>query len=75
MGERFKSLSAVMLLLTREKDNQEEILFQKRKNTGYCDGFFDLSASGHVEKNESITSCGQLRCTLHRPGRAVQDRQ
>ena len=54
MGERFKSLSAVMLLLTREKDNQEEILFQKRKNTGYCDGFFDLSASGHVEKNESM---------------------
>ena len=54
MGERFKSLSAVMLLLTREKDNQEEILFQKRKNTGYCDGFFDFSASGHVEKNESM---------------------
>ena len=54
MGEKFKTLSAVMLLLTREKDNQEEILFQKRKNTGYCDGFFDLSASGHVEKNESM---------------------
>ena len=54
MSERFKSLSAVMLLLTREKDNNEEILFQKRKNTGYCDGFYDLSASGHVEKNESM---------------------
>lgn len=54
MGERFKSLSAVMLLLTREKDNQEEILFQKRKNTGYCDGFFDFSASGLVEANESM---------------------
>ena len=31
MGERFKSLSAVMLLLTRKTDNNEEILFQKRK--------------------------------------------
>ena len=54
MSERFKSFSAVMLLLTREKENNEEILFQKRKNTGYCDGFFDLSASGHVDANESM---------------------
>ena len=54
MSERFKSFSAVMLLLTREKENNEEILFQKRKNTGYCDGFYDLSASGHVDENESM---------------------
>ena len=54
MGERFKSLSAVMLLLTRKTDNNEEILFQKRKNTGYCDGYYDLSASGHVDDNESM---------------------
>lgn len=53
MRERFKSLSAVMLLLTRKKDAHEEILFQKRQNTGYCDGFYDLSASGHVDANES----------------------
>ncbi len=54
MSERFKSFSAVMLLLTRENGNNEEILFQKRKNTGYCDGFYDLSASGHVDANESM---------------------
>lgn len=54
MGERFKSLSAVMLFLIRKNNNQEEILFQKRKNTGYCDGFYDLSASGHVDANESM---------------------
>lgn len=54
MKERFKSLSAVMLLLTRKNENEEEILFQKRKNTGYCDGFYDLSASGHVDANESM---------------------
>ena len=54
MRERFKSLSAVMLLLTRKKDAHEEILFQKRQNTGYCDGFYDLSASGHVDANESM---------------------
>ena len=54
MRERFKSLSAVMLLLTRKKDAHEEILFQKGQNTGYCDGFYDLSASGHVDANESM---------------------
>lgn len=54
MSERFKSFSAVMLLLTRKNGNNEEILFQKRKNTGYCDGFYDLSASGHVDANESM---------------------
>lgn len=54
MSERFKNPSAVMLLLTRINDGNEEILFQKRKNTGYCDGYYDLSASGHVDADESM---------------------
>jgi len=55
MSERFKSLSAVMLFLVRKnKNDEDEILFQKRKNTGYSDGYYDLSASGHVENNESM---------------------
>lgn len=54
MSDRFMNPSAVMLLLTRVHDGNEEILFQKRKNTGYCDGYYDLSASGHVDANESM---------------------
>ena len=54
MKERFKNPSAVILFLTRIKNGNEELLFQKRKNTGYCDGFYDLSASGHVDANESM---------------------
>ena len=54
MSDRFMNPSAVMLFLTRIHDGNEEILFQKRKNTGYCDGFYDLSASGHVDANESM---------------------
>ena len=54
MSDRFMNPSAVMLLLTRIHDGNEEIIFQKRKNTGYCDGFYDLSASGHVDANESM---------------------
>ncbi len=54
MSERFKTLSAAMLLLSRTSDKGEEILLQKRKNTGYMDGYWDFSASGHVEDNESM---------------------
>ena len=54
MSEKFKTLSAVMLMLLRDGENGEEILLQKRKNTGYCDGFYDFGASGHVEDNESM---------------------
>ena len=55
MKERCKTLSAVMLLLSRINDKgQEEILLQKRKNTGWKDGYWDFSASGHVEKNETM---------------------
>lgn len=45
MKERYKTLSAVILMLIREKNGVEEILLQKRKNTGYMDGYYDLSAS------------------------------
>lgn len=52
--ERFKNPSAVFLILTRIQDGNEEMLFQKRKNTGYCDDFYDMCASGHVDENESM---------------------
>lgn len=45
MKERYRTLSAVMLMLIREKNGVEEILLQKRKNTGYMDGYYDFSAS------------------------------
>ena len=54
MKKRFENPSAVMLILSRMQNGSEEILFQKRKNTGYCDGYYDLSASGHVDANESM---------------------
>ena len=54
--ERFKAFSAVGLMLMRNNNGKEEILLQKRKNTGYCDGCYDFSATGHVEDGESMTS-------------------
>lgn len=54
MSIRFKSPSAVMLMLIKNGSDGEEILLQKRKNTGFADGYYDFSASGHVEENESL---------------------
>ncbi|MDD2376784.1 MAG: NUDIX domain-containing protein [Clostridia bacterium] len=56
MKERYKSLVAVFLILTRtSKDgNSKEILLQKRENTGYMDDYYDLGVSGHLEENESV---------------------
>lgn len=51
--ERFKTPSASMLILGRYNHGKLEILLQKRRNTGYMDGYYDFAASGHIEKNES----------------------
>lgn len=47
--ERYKFFGASYLLL--RKDN--EILLQRRFNTGYADGLYTLP-SGHIEENESF---------------------
>lgn len=54
---RFKAPSAVFGILT--DPNSGQILLQKRKKTGYKDGFYDLGAAGHVENNEPMTKAMQ----------------
>lgn len=49
--ERYKTKSAVFLLLK----NGNKILLQKRINTGFMDGYYDLAVSGHIEEGETIT--------------------
>lgn len=49
--DRFVNPSAVFAILI--KDNK--ILLQKRQNTGYKDGYYDMAASGHVEADESMS--------------------
>lgn len=53
--EKFKTPSAIVVLLTRIADGKTQILMQKRKNTGFADGMWDWSFSGHVEYKESMT--------------------
>lgn len=53
---RFRTIAAVLILLVRKNANGDtEYLLQKRQNTGFADGMWDFSASGHVEKGEPMT--------------------
>lgn len=56
MGEHYKTYGGAVLLLLREENGEKQILLQKRQNTGYADGLWDVSASGHVEAGESLKS-------------------
>lgn len=52
MKVRYQTPSAVFALMFSPDGTQ--ILLQKRQNTGYQDGAYDLAATGHVEAGESL---------------------
>lgn len=54
MKKRYESKVAVFLVLTRETNKGTEILLQRRCNTGYMDGKYDMACSGHLESGESF---------------------
>ena len=54
--ERYRARCAAMLfLLRRNESGGQEILLQKRQNTGYADGMWDTAAAGHGEEGEPLT--------------------
>lgn len=60
--ERFKAPAGIVLILIREKGGKKQILLQKRQNTGFADGFWDFSCSGHVEEGESMSDAVLREC-------------
>lgn len=52
LKERYKKKSAVFLMVT----DGERVLLQKRKNTGFLDGYYDMTVSGHIEAGEPVTA-------------------
>ena len=54
MTERFKAPSACILLLIKQENCRKKVLLQRRRNTGFADGLWDFSCSGHVEHGESM---------------------
>lgn len=62
MSEHYKTLSAVLPVVIREKDGREEVLLLRRANTTYMDGKWDFAGSGHVEEGETASQavCREL---------------
>ena len=54
MKERFCVPSASIVMLLKKEDGKTKVLLQRRQNTGFMDGLWDLSCSGHVEHGESM---------------------
>ena len=64
MKERFKTPTAIFLILTRKSSSETEILLQLRQNTGFKDGFWDTAASGHVEANDTVRNSKERKFIL-----------
>ena len=54
MKLRYETKVAAFLVLTRMVDGKKEVLLQKRCNTGYMDGKYDMACSGHLEEGETL---------------------
>ena len=54
MAERFSAPAACILLLIKDDGGKKKVLLHKRQNTGFADGLWDFSCSGHVEHGESM---------------------
>ncbi len=54
MKERHKTVCVIFLILTRVNNGVEEILLQKRKNTGYRDEMYDLCCRSYLEEGKSL---------------------
>lgn len=55
MKEHFSIPSASIVMLLKNEDGKTKVLLQRRQNTGFMDGLWDLSCSGHVEHGESMS--------------------
>lgn len=54
MAPRFQLVPAAYVYLLRPGVGAEEVLLQRRQNTGYMDGRWAAAVAGHVEAGESV---------------------
>ncbi len=55
MKDHFCVPSASIVMLLKNEGGKVKVLLQRRQNTGFMDGLWDLSCSGHVEHGESMS--------------------
>lgn len=62
MSTHFKARSAVFPLIIRQVGTKSMILLHRRQNTGYMDGLWDISGSGHVDEGETAKDAVLREC-------------
>ena len=62
MSEHYRTLSAIFPILLRCEKGIMQILLHRRENTGYQDGRWDLSGSGHVDEGETAREAVVREC-------------
>jgi len=53
MTDRFRVVPAAYVFLLRPGSGGDEVLLQRRRNTGYMDDHWAAAAAGHVERGET----------------------
>ncbi|MDR1689186.1 MAG: NUDIX domain-containing protein [Clostridiales bacterium] len=59
---KLKALSAIFPVILRNDEGSVKILLHRRQNTGYQDGKWDISGSGHVDEGETATEAVVREC-------------
>ena len=62
MGGHFKALSAIFPIILKADGEKTGILLHRRQNTGYQDGKWDISGSGHVDEGETAQAAMIREC-------------
>lgn len=62
MSEHLKALSAIFPFIFKSDGAKTKILLHRRQNTGYQDGKWDISGSGHVDGGETAKSAVIREC-------------
>jgi 8-oxo-dGTP pyrophosphatase MutT (NUDIX family) len=60
MHERYRIIPAVFIIVYTEEADEQQVLLQRRMNTGYRDGWYD-APSGHYEVKDELPPIAAVR--------------
>lgn len=55
--DRYQSTACAFVFVFRGQGAEREVLLHLRQGTGFMDGWYDASASGHLEPGETLEGC------------------
>ena len=60
MPERYRIIPATFILVHTEEGDEQQVLLQRRKDTGYSDGWYD-APRGHYEEEDELAPIAAVR--------------